>query len=52
MIGITQALRGISQSFPGTAPLVRQATDILRQIQLKMMQSAQPSEGPAPPVSG
>jgi hypothetical protein len=52
VIAAVQAHRAIAQQFPATAPIMSQINDLMRQAQLKMMQGAQPSEAPAPPVNG
>lgn len=52
MIQAVQAQRAIAQQFPQTAQLISQMNDLMRAVQLKMMQGIQPSEPAAPPVGG
>lgn len=52
MIQAVQAQRAIAQAFPQTAQLISQINDLMRQVQLKMMQGVEPPEPAAPPVGG
>jgi len=48
-IGVASALRTIAKAYPGTAALVSQMNDLLRQVTAKMMEGAQTGEPQAPP---
>ena len=52
IIGVVNTLRGIAKAFPAASPHVSRINDELRQITAIMMESAQPAEPAAPPVSG
>lgn len=49
-IGVASALRAIAKAYPGTAPLVSQMNDLLRQVTAKMMEGAQTGEPQAGPT--
>ena len=48
-IGIASALRMIAKAYPGTAPMISQMNDLLRQVTAKMMEGANTGEPQAPP---
>jgi hypothetical protein len=50
LIEVVAILRGIAQSYPEAAPLVAQANNLIRDLQLVLMRSAASSEPAAPPV--
>ena len=49
VLSVVQGLRGIAQSFPAAAPLITQINDLMRQVQMKIMQQQPASEPAAPP---
>lgn len=49
VIQIVQGLRGLAQAFPSVAPDVQEINDIMRRMQMKLMQGGQAPEPAAPP---
>lgn len=49
VIQIVQGLRGLAQAFPAIAPDVQEINDVMRRIQMKMMQGGASPEPAAPP---
>jgi hypothetical protein len=52
IITIVGLLKGISQDFAATSPIVRNMQDECRQLQLEMMKNSEPGEAAAPPMNG
>ena len=50
VIQIVQKLRSIAANFPAAAPAVGQINDLLRKVQMSLMQNAPPGQSAAPPV--
>ena len=52
VIGVVSGLRSIAKAFPETAEPISQINNLMRDVQAKMMKSAQPGEAQAPPSGG
>jgi len=51
VIGVARNLTAIAKAYPAAAPEIREMNNLLRQVQAKIMQSQQPGEPQAPPMS-
>lgn len=51
-IAVVQGLRSIAKSFPATSPKIAEINNLMREVQMIMMESQEPGEPQAPPTGG